>query len=321
MKSRWKMVWIVLCMIAVILSAGLLQIDREGELTAEKIVYVSSQGESTDTWIWQLTERNIADGTETILYESDEQIFLLESVHGRMACAVMDSQKLLTIYDFQSGGVMWKGDASGVSDPERYVVTFDGDYLYVAYGGGGDSANVIRMDKNGREEELGWFEDENAVWFDCFTISPDGKIACSMRSRVAGKDSYVYSVYIWADDRGWVAAEGSAPRWISENELLFVQDSTVMMYQCDMGESKSAQTESGNTLKVFVSQPTGVLDPYCLPGYLVYNIDTSYSDSMPNPPDVGVTSLKDGRTFRLKRVNTAQFGNGNVFVILDEVNS
>ena len=111
MKSRWKMVWIVLCMIAVILSAGLLQIDREGELTAGKIVYVSSQGESTDTWIWQLTERNIADGTETILYESDEQIFLLESVHGRMACAVMDSQKLLTLYDFQSGGVMWKGDA------------------------------------------------------------------------------------------------------------------------------------------------------------------------------------------------------------------
>jgi len=321
MKIRWKTLWIVLCMIAVILCAGLLKNEWEGELPAGKIVYVSSQGENIDTWIWQLTERNIADGTETILYESDEQIFLLESVHGQMACAVMDSQEMLTIYDFQSGGVIWKGDASGVADPEQHVVTFDSDYLYVAYGGGGDSASVIRMDKDGQEEELGRFDDANAVWFDCFTISPDGKIACSMRSRVPGKASYIRSVCIQADGREWVAAEGSAARWIGESELLFVQNGSVMKYRCDTGDCQALKTGSGKMVRVAASHPMTALDPYCMPGYLLYGLDTSNSESLPNSPDVCVTSLADGKTFRLKRVKTARFGNQTVFVIPDEGNS
>lgn len=320
MKKIQKAVWITSCVIAVIFCAGLMLAERRYEPPAGKIIYVSSRGEDVDSWKWRLTEKCISDGAEKVLLENDEQVFLLESVHGQMACAVMDSQEMLTIYDFQ-GGVMWRGDVSGIAEPERDVVTFDSDYLYVAYGGGGDSASVIRMEKNGQEEELGRFEDGNAVWFDCFAISPDGRIACTMRSRVPGKASYVHSVCIQADGGEWLTAEGSAPRWIGENELLFVQNSSVMKYSCDTGECQALKTESGKTLKIAASYPMTVLDPYCMPGYLVYGLDTSNSASLPNSPDVCVTSLKDGKTFRLKRVNTAQFGNQNVFVILDEGNS
>ena len=319
MKRGKNVVWIAVCAI-IVCCIGLAVWHMQSEPRPGKLIYVKSHGETADVWTYQLVEQNIMDGAETILREGDSEIFLIDSPQGDMYYGAMDGHEMLTVYDVQSGAAVWQGDASEISEPQQYVFSFDGDYLYYSEERQDDAEYVMRLGKNGQSETLARIEYKQKMWISCFSISPDGKIACMREERIAEQDgaSRLYSyVWIYENGVGHMVAEGTCPRWINENELFFMQDDSLMIYQNDSSEIRNVQAENGRAIKLASDSLLTAPVPNDSEGYLVYTINTTGTSSMPNHPDVGVTSIKDGSTFCIKRVGTDQFGNQKIFVILD----